>query len=738
MASALSELHGDQQHTLSGEAAPKGVTLGSVTTGPDAFGTGLQVLVAEWAVAGQPPVEAIRRLHSQRLGKKVFPLVAVLTDGASSAWLMGPNPDASAVGPIPETHASRMLQAALDEPSGLAGRQRIAHLLRSLSCSTNRKHSTPTASALGADGSIGRLLEGSDRYATGLGVRLRQRIYEEAIPMLAIAVAHELERVGYRVGGDYAHAYRITLRILFRLLFQAYAEDRGLLPYGRNDRYTRNSLKRWALDLVEQPDLEFDPNSHAIWDDLQQVWGVIDTGNTAWDVPAYNGGLFGTDPDLHPGGAVIASMQLNDAAVGHALRHLLVDDTVDGEVGAVDFRTLSVRSVREFGTIYEGLLESSLSRADQNLTLDKNAAYVPAGDSTDVVVASGDIYFHNASGQRKATGSPLHPPLRRRAPSRTRPRSRPRTASRERRSTPCSRGPGGCHRAVLRLPRRRPRPEMCLPLLEDLIAYLRTDDHPALLQAAVAHVQFETIHPFGDGNGRAGRAILYGVLKQRCVPDGMMPPVSLALSNNRDGYLDSLREFQSYVGDPHDPGRSAALGDWLEVLAEAVQRSSAAVVRYQQAIAALQNHWRATVGGRAKRSAAAAIIDYLPANPSVTSQTLADATGYSARRCAEALRRLENAGVVKSRSVGPSLRVYDADKVYEAFNVMSSTVCDVNSSSSDYALLLDEPLLKSNRRAESTGSSSLVLCTGKVKSTGLPCGLVHGHRGHCRRLPHRK
>ena len=189
-----------------------------------------------------------------------------------------------------------------------------------------------------------------------------------------------------------------------------------------------------------------------------------------------------------------------------------------------------------------------------------------------------------------------------------------------------------------------PPPEMCLPLLEDLIAYLRTDDHPALLQAAVAHVQFETIHPFGDGNGRAGRAILYGVLKQRCVPDGMMPPASLALSNNRDGYLDSLRESQSYVGDPHDPGRSAALGDWLEILAEAVQRSSAAVVRYQQAIAALQNHWRATVGGRAKRSAAAAAIDYLPANPSVTSQTLADATGYSQRRCAEALRRLENAG----------------------------------------------------------------------------------------------
>ena len=110
------------------------------------------------------------------------------------------------------------------------------------------------------------------------------------------------------------------------------------------------------------------------------------------------------------------------------------------------------------------------------------------------------------------------------------------------------------------------------------------------------------------------------------------------------------------------------------------------MVRYQQAIGTLQNHWRAAVGGRKKRSVAAAVIDYLPANPSVTTKTLADATGFSHRRCGDALRRLEVAGVVKGRAAGPSLRVYDADKVFEAFNVMSSTVCDAEASGSDYAL----------------------------------------------------
>lgn len=157
------------------------------------------------------------------------------------------------------------------------------------------------------------------------------------------------------------------------------------------------------------------------------------------------------------------------------------------------------------------------------------------------------------------------------------------------------------------------------------------------------------------------------------------------------------------------------------------------MVRYQEAITVLQGHWRAAVGGRTRRSVAAAVLDYLPANPSVTAATLVDATGYSEHRCAAALRRLEAAGIVKSRSIGPSLRVYDADKVFDAFSVMSSTVCDINASPSDYALVLADPLLRDSRSPDKV-SMSVVLCTKQVKSTGLPCGLVRGHEGHCRHL----
>src|SRR5690606_18540899 len=263
-----------------------------------------------------------------------------------------------------------------------------------------------SATALTPGGTIELLLEGSDRYATGLGERLRQRVYDEVVPKLSVAVADRLAEMDSESSLDLA--YRITLRILFRLLFQAYAEDQGLLPYERNDRYTRNSLQRWARDFVEQPDLvnQLDPGSHAIWDDLRQVWGVIDTGNRTWDVPAYNGGLFGSDPELHPEGALIDTISLDDSVIGYALRHLLVDQTPDGTLGPVDFRSLSVR---EFGTIYEGLLESSLSRADVDCTLNTRRAYVPAKKKDEVLVEAGEVYFPNASGERKATGSYFTP-----------------------------------------------------------------------------------------------------------------------------------------------------------------------------------------------------------------------------------------------------------------------------------------------------------------------------------------
>lgn len=253
--------------------------------------------------------------------------------------------------------------------------------------------------ALVPKGSVDEIIHHSSVYATELGARLRGRIYEDVVPDLAVAVAR---RMGAETEGDLESAYHRTLIILFRLLFVAYAEDRDLLPFERNARYTRNALKTYARDFVDDPSMEFSPDSTAIWDDLVQVWNVVDSGDPAWEVPAYNGGLFSTDRVTHPDGAAVSALGLTNAEVGPAVRAMLVDVDVDGVPGPVDFRSLSVR---EFGTIYEGLLESSLSFAPSDLTLDRQQTYVPAKDGDEVAVKSGDVYFHNASGQRKSTGS---------------------------------------------------------------------------------------------------------------------------------------------------------------------------------------------------------------------------------------------------------------------------------------------------------------------------------------------
>lgn len=260
------------------------------------------------------------------------------------------------------------------------------------------------ADALVTTGSVARLLDESAKYAAGLSERLRDRIYVDVVPSLAVAVANA-RGVGLLPEAEQksalAEAYHQTMIVLFRLLFVAYGEDRGLLPYGRSERYTRNSLKRFALDLVQDPGQSFSATATSLWDELTQVWKVIDTGDIeGWGVPAYNGGLFTRDPSKNLSGANTYKLDLTNDQVGPALRGLLVDMTPEGP-GPVDFRSLSVR---EFGTIYEGLLESGLDVAAADLTLN-NETYVSARAGDEVIVPKGQVYFHSRSGTRKATGS---------------------------------------------------------------------------------------------------------------------------------------------------------------------------------------------------------------------------------------------------------------------------------------------------------------------------------------------
>lgn len=256
---------------------------------------------------------------------------------------------------------------------------------------------SPEALSLG--GSVGMLLKSSTEHASSVGDRLRQRVYEHVVPELAQAVAR---RLNAKTPAQLEDAYHHSMIVLFRLLFIAYAEDGDLLPYRTDSRYKAKSLKQLAQDLsakMSEGLLTFDDHATDMWDDQVAIWSAINSGNDDLGVPAYNGGLFRDDATARVSGSRLSDLRLSNEEFGPALAALLVDGH---ELGPVDFRDLSVR---EFGTIYEGLLESSLSLAESDLVVDKNGSYLPAAEGQIPVVEAGQVYLHNASGARKATGS---------------------------------------------------------------------------------------------------------------------------------------------------------------------------------------------------------------------------------------------------------------------------------------------------------------------------------------------
>lgn len=193
-----------------------------------------------------------------------------------------------------------------------------------------------------------------------------------------------------------------------------------------------------------------------------------------------------------------------------------------------------------------------------------------------------------------------------------------------------------------------PPPDEVLPLLDDLAAFANRADLPAVLQAAIVHAQFETIHPFADGNGRVGRALIHVVLRRRGAITGFLPPVSLALAGQADAYVKGLTSFRYGRED-----------DWYELFADAVERSAEASERFAEQVVGLVERWREQAGRPRAGSAAARLIEALPAHPIVNLRTAMALTGASDEAVLRAFRRLEEAGVVRQTSVGRRNRAFE-------------------------------------------------------------------------------
>lgn len=257
-----------------------------------------------------------------------------------------------------------------------------------------------SSEALIKNGTINELLDNSKRFSGELAKKLRERIYDSVVPELANGITDARKLINPSIA-DINLTYEMALTILFRILFIAYAEDRDLLPYKHNEKYRKRSLKQKAQELSGKADSEIAQGSYH-WNETLELFRAIYIGNKEWGIPAYAGTIFSNDRAISEAGFLIDNISLENQYFEKALKSLLTIDTDSKQIGPVDFRSLSVR---EFGTVYEGLLESELSQAEFDLTRDKKENYIPAKEGNTIYVKKGEIYLHNKSGARKSSGS---------------------------------------------------------------------------------------------------------------------------------------------------------------------------------------------------------------------------------------------------------------------------------------------------------------------------------------------
>lgn len=198
-----------------------------------------------------------------------------------------------------------------------------------------------------------------------------------------------------------------------------------------------------------------------------------------------------------------------------------------------------------------------------------------------------------------------------------------------------------------------PPPDQVAPLLTDLCGAVAEDVLSPLVQAALVHAQFETIHPFDDGNGRTGRALVHVCLRRRQLAPRFLPPISVVLAGARARYIDGLTAFRGHDVVP-----------WIEHFAGAAFRATQLASAYVQAVGELQAGWRERVRGSSHvpRQGAAewAIIDVLPAHPVLTGPAAVAATGLVKTAVNRGVERLVEVGVLTPLSASRRNRAWEA------------------------------------------------------------------------------
>ena len=208
-----------------------------------------------------------------------------------------------------------------------------------------------------------------------------------------------------------------------------------------------------------------------------------------------------------------------------------------------------------------------------------------------------------------------------------------------------------------------PSPEQVRPLLEDLCTFVNRIDLAPIVQAGIAHAQFETIHPFADGNGRVGRAFVYTVLRRRGEIGSYIPPVSLILATEPKSYVDGLTGY-----------RLGGVSAWLAQFAEATTRAAIQAERLADRIEQRQSAWLERLGLPRRDAAVRQLVSVLPQQPVIDVATAQRLTGKSHVAVGRALQQLEHAGVLNRLNERKWGRVWECDELFALVDSFEKSV----------------------------------------------------------------
>ena len=179
-------------------------------------------------------------------------------------------------------------------------------------------------------------------------------------------------------------------------------------------------------------------------------------------------------------------------------------------------------------------------------------------------------------------------------------------------------------------------------LMLDLVRFTNSSTLDPVTLAAVVHAQFETIHPYGDGNGRLGRVLLGWTLARRAgvaVP----PPVSVVIARDTGGYLSGLTRW-----------RQGDLAGWVGWVADAISRSADEVVEVVGQAEELRRRWENLLAGVRSDAAVRRLLDLVPHYLVVTAPMVADVLGVSGPTARAAIEALASRGILQPLDLRPS------------------------------------------------------------------------------------